>query len=49
MFSNESLIEAFNKIADVVAAGALIISATGFFPDGKWHGLAKAMRTEGAI
>jgi pimeloyl-ACP methyl ester carboxylesterase len=26
---------------------ALVISATGFFPDGKWHGLAKAMRTEG--
>jgi haloalkane dehalogenase len=26
---------------------ALIISATGFFPDGKWHGLAQAMRTEG--
>jgi haloalkane dehalogenase len=24
-----------------------VISATGFFPDGKWHGLAKAMRTEG--
>jgi haloalkane dehalogenase len=26
---------------------ALVISATGFFPDGKWHGLAKALRTEG--
>jgi len=26
---------------------ALIISATGFFPDGKWHGMAQAMRTEG--
>jgi haloalkane dehalogenase len=26
---------------------ALVISATGFFPDGKWHGLAQAMRTEG--
>ena len=26
---------------------ALVICATGFFPDGKWHGLAKAMRTEG--
>jgi haloalkane dehalogenase len=26
---------------------ALIISATGFFPDGKWHGLAQALRTEG--
>lgn len=27
--------------------GALVISDTGFFPDGKWHGLAVAMRTEG--
>jgi pimeloyl-ACP methyl ester carboxylesterase len=26
---------------------ALVISATGFFPDGKWHGVAQAMRTEG--
>jgi haloalkane dehalogenase len=26
---------------------ALIISATGFFPDGKWHGFAQALRTEG--
>jgi haloalkane dehalogenase len=26
---------------------ALVISATGFFPDGKWHGLARAMRTDG--
>jgi haloalkane dehalogenase len=26
---------------------ALVISATGFFPDAKWHGLARAMRTEG--
>jgi haloalkane dehalogenase len=26
---------------------ALVISATGFFPDGKWHGLARAMRAEG--
>jgi haloalkane dehalogenase len=26
---------------------ALVISATGFFPDGKWHGLAKAMRAQG--
>jgi pimeloyl-ACP methyl ester carboxylesterase len=24
---------------------ALVISATGFFPDGKWHGMAQAMRT----
>jgi haloalkane dehalogenase len=29
------------------AISALVISATGFFPDGKWHGLADAMRTEG--
>jgi haloalkane dehalogenase len=26
---------------------ALVISGTGFFPDGKWHGLAQAMRTPG--
>ena len=26
---------------------ALIISDTGFFPDGKWHGMAKVLRTEG--
>ena len=26
---------------------ALVISATGFFPDGKWHGFAQALRTEG--
>ncbi|MBI5104823.1 MAG: alpha/beta hydrolase [Solirubrobacterales bacterium] len=25
----------------------LVISNTGFFPDGKWHGMAQAMRTEG--
>ena len=25
----------------------LVISASGFFPDGKWHGLAQAMRTPG--
>jgi haloalkane dehalogenase len=25
----------------------LVISSTGFFPDGEWHGLAQAMRTEG--
>jgi haloalkane dehalogenase len=25
----------------------LVISSTGFFPDGQWHGLAQAMRTEG--
>jgi pimeloyl-ACP methyl ester carboxylesterase len=29
------------------AVGALVISDTGFFADGKWHGLATAMRTEG--
>jgi haloalkane dehalogenase len=29
------------------AARALIVSCTGFFPDGKWHGLAEAMRTPG--
>jgi haloalkane dehalogenase len=26
---------------------ALVISSTGFFADGKWHGLADVMRTEG--
>ncbi len=26
---------------------ALIISDSGFFPDGKWHGMAKVLRTEG--
>jgi haloalkane dehalogenase len=26
---------------------AMVISNTGFFPDGKWHGLARAMRTPG--
>ena len=26
---------------------ALVISSTGFFADGKWHGMAKALRTEG--
>lgn len=25
----------------------LVISASGFFPDGKWHGLAQVMRTPG--
>jgi len=24
---------------------ALVISSSGFFPDGKWHGMAQAMRT----
>lgn len=26
---------------------ALAITDTGFFPDGKWHGMAKTLRTEG--
>jgi haloalkane dehalogenase len=30
------------------AASALVVSATGFFPDGKWHGLGEALRTPGA-
>ena len=25
----------------------LVVSSSGFFPDGKWHGLAQAMRTPG--
>lgn len=29
------------------AVSALVISDTGFFADGKWHGLARALRTEG--
>ena len=29
------------------SVSALIITDTGFFPDGKWHGMATAMRTEG--
>jgi pimeloyl-ACP methyl ester carboxylesterase len=29
------------------AVGALVISNTGFFPDGRWHGMAKILRTEG--
>src|SRR5215208_8498272 len=27
------------------AVDALVISSSGFFPDGKWHGMVKAMRT----
>jgi len=27
------------------AVRALVISSSGFFPDGKWHGMAKALRT----
>ncbi len=34
VFSNESLIESFNKIANVVAAGALIISAIALLASG---------------
>jgi putative ABC transport system permease protein len=34
IFSNESLIEAFNKIADVIAAGALVISAIALLASG---------------
>ena len=26
---------------------ALVITDTGFFPEGKWHGMAKTLRTEG--
>jgi haloalkane dehalogenase len=29
------------------AVDALVISSTGFFADGKWHGMAQAMRTPG--
>ena len=29
------------------AVRALVISSTGFFPDGKWHGMANAMREPG--
>jgi haloalkane dehalogenase len=29
------------------AVDALVISATGFFPDGKWHGMAQALKEEG--
>jgi hypothetical protein len=29
------------------AGHRLVISATGFFPDGKWNALADGMRTEG--
>jgi haloalkane dehalogenase len=31
--------------ADAVAG--LVISCSGFFPDGKWHGMAKSLRTPG--
>jgi len=29
------------------AVAAMVISNTGFFPDGKWHGMARALRKEG--
>jgi haloalkane dehalogenase len=29
------------------AVTALVISDTGFFPEGKWHGLARTLQTEG--
>ena len=29
------------------SVAALVIANTGFFPDGRWHGLAEVMRTEG--
>src|SRR5918998_5510268 len=29
------------------AVSSLVISGTGFFSDGKWHGMAKALRAEG--
>jgi haloalkane dehalogenase len=29
------------------AVEALVISSTGFFPDGQWHGMAEALRTPG--
>jgi haloalkane dehalogenase len=31
------------------AARALVLMSTGFFADGKWHGLARAMRTPGEL
>jgi haloalkane dehalogenase len=29
------------------ATTALVITDTGFFPDGRWHGMAKSLKTEG--
>ena len=29
------------------AVSALVLTDTGFFPDGRWHGMAKALRTQG--
>ncbi len=31
------------------AIRALVLMDTGFFPDGRWHGLARAMRTPGEL
>jgi haloalkane dehalogenase len=30
------------------AVATLVVSGTGFFPDGRWHGLGEALRTAGA-
>jgi haloalkane dehalogenase len=30
-----------------VSLAGLVVSNTGFFPDGEWHGMAAALRTEG--
>jgi haloalkane dehalogenase len=29
------------------AASAIVVASTGFFPDGRWHGMAAMLRTEG--
>jgi pimeloyl-ACP methyl ester carboxylesterase len=29
------------------AVAAVVVSSSGFFPDGKWHGMARALRTAG--
>jgi haloalkane dehalogenase len=29
------------------AVNALVLTDTGFFPDGRWHGIAKSLKTEG--
>ena len=29
------------------AVAALVVSGSGFFPDGKWHGMARSLRTPG--
>jgi haloalkane dehalogenase len=29
------------------SVNALVITDTGFFPDGRWHGMAKSLKTEG--